>query len=112
MSLMRRRRRLPRSTPVPPSAQRRGTHPNHRLAFSLATTFRTQPWALTFSYGRALQQSVLKAWQGKDENIAAAQEQLTIRARANSEACQGKYEGSGKGGAAAAGSLHQKNYSY
>jgi fructose-bisphosphate aldolase class I len=55
---------------------------------------------------------VLKAWQGKDENIAAAQEQLTIRARANSEACQGKYEGSGKGGAAAAGSLHQKNYSY
>merc|ERR1719230_778573 len=31
-----------------------------------------RPWALTFSYGRALQGSVLKAWQGKAENVAAA----------------------------------------
>jgi len=31
-----------------------------------------KPWALTFSYGRALQQSVLKAWLGKAENVAAA----------------------------------------
>ena len=31
-----------------------------------------KPWALTFSYGRALQQSVLKAWLGKSENVAAA----------------------------------------
>lgn len=40
-----------------------------------------KPWALTFSYGRALQASVLKAWQGKDENIKAAQEQLMVRAK-------------------------------
>lgn len=31
-----------------------------------------RPWALSFSYGRALQHSCLKAWQGKDENIKAA----------------------------------------
>jgi fructose-bisphosphate aldolase class I len=31
-----------------------------------------KPWALTFSFGRALQKSVLKAWSGKPENTAAA----------------------------------------
>jgi fructose-bisphosphate aldolase class I len=31
-----------------------------------------RPWSLSFSYGRALQSSTLKAWQGKDENIGAA----------------------------------------
>jgi len=31
-----------------------------------------KPWALTFSYGRALQQSVLKAWKGSADNVAAA----------------------------------------
>jgi len=31
-----------------------------------------KPWSLTFSYGRALQSSCLKAWQGKAENVAAA----------------------------------------
>ena len=67
----------------------------------------SQPWSLTFSYGRALQQSVLAAWKGEDGNIKAAQEQLMIRAKANSEAQRGIY-----GGAAAAASLHQKNYTY
>ena len=28
-----------------------------------------KPWNLSFSYGRALQQSVLKAWKGKKENV-------------------------------------------
>ena len=32
-----------------------------------------RPWALTFSYGRALQASVLKAWQGKKENLTKGQ---------------------------------------
>lgn len=40
-----------------------------------------KPWALTFSFGRALQASVLKAWQGKKENVKAAQEQLLVRAK-------------------------------
>merc|ERR1712121_212393 len=57
-----------------------------------------KPWALTFSFGRALQASVLKAWAGKDENIGAGQEQLKGRAKANGDASQGKYEwGSWKG---------------
>ncbi|XP_055923259.1 fructose-bisphosphate aldolase isoform X3 [Eupeodes corollae] len=51
-----------------------------------------KPWALTFSYGRALQASVLRAWAGKKENIAAGQTELLKRAKANSLACQGKYE--------------------
>lgn len=70
-----------------------------------------KPWSLTFSYGRALQQSVLKAWQGKVENVGAAQVALLARAKANSEAQLGKYAG-GAGGAAAADSLHVSNYSY
>jgi len=52
---------------------------------------RKGPWSLSFSYGRALQQSCLKAWQGKVENVGAAQAALIARARANSEANQGKY---------------------
>lgn len=40
-----------------------------------------KPWALTFSYGRALQASVLKAWVGKDENVKAAQTELMARAK-------------------------------
>ncbi|XP_033149870.1 fructose-bisphosphate aldolase isoform X3 [Drosophila busckii] len=50
-----------------------------------------KPWALTFSYGRALQASVLKAWGGKKENVAAGQAELLKRARANALGCQGKY---------------------
>ncbi|XP_011559432.2 fructose-bisphosphate aldolase isoform X2 [Plutella xylostella] len=50
-----------------------------------------RPWALTFSYGRALQASVLRAWAGKKENIGAAQQELIKRAKANSQASLGKY---------------------
>ena len=46
---------------------------------------------MTFSYGRALQQSTLKAWAGKEANIGAAQKALLARAQANSEASLGKY---------------------
>ncbi|CAM9783120.1 unnamed protein product [Ectocarpus sp. 6 AP-2014] len=55
------------------------------------STPRKGPWSLSFSYGRALQQSTLKAWQGKAENLDAAQAQLKARAQANSEANLGKY---------------------
>ncbi|CAM9520152.1 unnamed protein product [Ectocarpus sp. 8 AP-2014] len=55
------------------------------------STPRKGPWSLSFSYGRALQQSTLKAWQGKAENLEAAQAQLKARAQANSEANLGKY---------------------
>jgi fructose-bisphosphate aldolase class I len=70
-----------------------------------------KPWSLTFSYGRALQQSVLKAWKGEAGNVAAAQEQLLIRAEANSLANLGKYTG-GAGGTEANASTHVKNYVY
>merc|ERR1712022_87850 len=52
-----------------------------------------KPWSLTFSYGRALQSSVLKAWAGKPENKKAAQDTLLVRAKANGDASIGKYEG-------------------
>lgn len=42
-----------------------------------------RPWALTFSYGRALQASVLAAWRGKPENVPAAQTELFNRAKVN-----------------------------
>ena len=70
-----------------------------------------KPWSLTFSYGRALQQSCLKAWCGKEANIPAAQQALLERAKANSEANLGKY-GGGAGGAAASASTFVKNYAY
>uniref|UniRef100_A0A2K6BXV9 Fructose-bisphosphate aldolase n=1 Tax=Macaca nemestrina TaxID=9545 RepID=A0A2K6BXV9_MACNE len=71
-----------------------------------------KPWALTFSYGRALQASALKAWGGKKENLKAAQEEYVKRALANSLACQGKYTPSGHAGAAASESLFVSNHAY
>ncbi|XP_021743337.1 fructose-bisphosphate aldolase, cytoplasmic isozyme-like [Chenopodium quinoa] len=70
-----------------------------------------KPWTLSFSYGRALQQSTLKAWSGKEENVPKAQEVFLARAKANSEATLGKYQG-GAGGADASESLHVKDYKY
>lgn len=49
-----------------------------------------RPWALSFSYGRALQASALKAWGGKKENEKAAQQAFLKRAQANSLATLGK----------------------
>jgi fructose-bisphosphate aldolase class I len=70
-----------------------------------------KPWALTFSYGRALQQSVLHVWKGKAENVKAAQTELINRARANGQASLGQYKG-GAGGALAKASLHVAGYVY
>ena len=49
------------------------------------------PWKLTFSYGRALQDSALRIWRGSPGSIAAAQAALHHRARCNSLATQGRY---------------------
>jgi fructose-bisphosphate aldolase class I len=49
------------------------------------------PWQLSLSYGRALQQPVLHAWNGKIENREAAQQALLKRARLNSLARNGEY---------------------
>jgi fructose-bisphosphate aldolase class I len=50
-----------------------------------------KPWKLTFSYGRALQDEALKAWDGKNENIKAGQQAFYQRAKFNSAASLGQY---------------------
>ena len=50
------------------------------------------PWALTFSYGRALQAAPQKAWSGKSENVPAAQKAFAHRARMNGLAAAGKWK--------------------
>jgi len=49
------------------------------------------PWALTFSYGRALQDTALKAWGGSSGNFAAGQKEFAKRARLNGLATSGRY---------------------
>jgi fructose-bisphosphate aldolase class I len=49
----------------------------------------TNPWLLSFSYGRALQEPVLSAWRGDSANCEAAQNALMLRARLNAEAVCG-----------------------
>jgi fructose-bisphosphate aldolase class I len=49
------------------------------------------PWQLSFSYGRALQAPVLKAWQGDPAKVADAQKAFHHRALCNSKARFGKY---------------------
>ena len=51
-------------------------------------------WKLSFSYGRALQQSALKAWLGKEENKSAAQAALSHRALMNKLAAKGEWNDS------------------
>ncbi len=49
------------------------------------------PWILSFSYGRALQEPSLNAWAGDRNNNAKAQAELLKRARLNSAASLGEY---------------------
>ncbi|MEQ9010051.1 class I fructose-bisphosphate aldolase [Algiphilus sp.] len=49
------------------------------------------PWALTFSYGRALQAAALKAWGGQSSNVEAAQKAFFHRAKLNGLAATGRY---------------------
>jgi fructose-bisphosphate aldolase class I len=49
------------------------------------------PWNLTYSYGRALQQPALKAWAGRGDQVAAAQQAFYHRARCNGAATRGEY---------------------
>merc|ERR1711887_261324 len=71
-----------------------------------------KPWSLTFSYGRALQASALKAWSGKSEQVKAGQAELMKRASANGAACLGKYVAGSVGGAAGGDGLFVKNHQY
>ncbi len=67
-----------------------------------------RPWNLSFSYGRALQASALKAWGGKEENLKAGAAAFIKRAKANSEATMGTYHSTDGQGE----SLHIADYTY
>jgi fructose-bisphosphate aldolase class I len=49
------------------------------------------PWALAFSFARAIQQPALEIWRGEEANVQAAQEALYHRARCNMAARRGEY---------------------
>lgn len=60
------------------------------------------PWALTFSFGRAIQQPALELWQGKESKVSAAQQVLLHRAECNGAALQGEYKAAMERGTQAA----------
>ena len=51
----------------------------------------SNPWALSFSYGRALQESAIRAWRGDPARVAAGQQAFYHRARMNGAARRGQY---------------------
>jgi fructose-bisphosphate aldolase class I len=77
---------------------------------TMNTVDRVGPWSLTFSFSRAMQSSCLKVWDGKEENVKAAQDQLFARAQANGEANLGKYKAGSQ--PSLSESLYQKKYVY
>jgi fructose-bisphosphate aldolase, class I len=61
------------------------------LHLSLMNRMAPLPWSLTFSYGRALQDTALKAWGGAAANFAAGQKEFAHRAKLNGLATTGRY---------------------
>lgn len=59
---------------------------------SLMNQMPGRPWVLTFSYGRALQAAALKAWGGREENVAAGQRAFAHRAKMNGLAARGEWK--------------------
>jgi fructose-bisphosphate aldolase class I len=54
--------------------------------------FKSQlPWALAFSFARAIQQPALEIWQGEETHVMKAQQALYHRARCNRAARRGEY---------------------
>jgi fructose-bisphosphate aldolase class I len=49
------------------------------------------PWALAFSFARAVQQPAMDIWQGKEANVLAAQKALYHRVKCNQAARRGEY---------------------
>jgi fructose-bisphosphate aldolase class I len=84
----------------------------HLQAMNSSNTFPPSPWALTFSYGRALQNTVLKKWKGDSKNFSLAQQALLVRAKANSEASQGKFSVSKNPSGASKEKMFIQDYRY
>ena len=68
-----------------------GQSPQAATAHLNAMNAGPQPWELTFSYGRALQETTLQAWRGEATKVGAAQQAFLLRARLNSAARSGSY---------------------
>jgi fructose-bisphosphate aldolase class I len=49
------------------------------------------PWNVSYSYARALQDYCMKTWQGDSKNVATAKKIFLERAKLNSLASVGKY---------------------
>jgi fructose-bisphosphate aldolase class I len=62
------------------------------LHLNLMNALGPLPWALTFSYGRALQEDALNAWEGKAGGFASGQQALAKRAKLNGLAAAGEYQ--------------------
>ena len=62
---------------------------SHLNAMNTVTS--SPPWAVTFSYGRALQAAAMKTWGGDHSKIDAAQAVVLHRARMNGFASRGEY---------------------
>ncbi len=62
------------------------------LHLSLINQLGALPWSVTFSYGRALQDTALKGWGGTPAGFAAGQQELAKRARLNGLATLGRYQ--------------------
>jgi fructose-bisphosphate aldolase class I len=58
---------------------------------AIASDGKPPPWRLSFSYGRALQDSAMATWGGRAANLTAAQRALQRRARCNHAAALGTY---------------------
>jgi len=86
------RRHVPASVPGIAFLSGGQSEADATLHLSLMNRAKNLPWQLTFSYGRALQQSTLDAWRGKPANVAAAQRAFLRRARFNGLARDGSYE--------------------
>jgi fructose-bisphosphate aldolase class I len=86
------RRRVPAAVPGIAFLSGGQSEAEATLHLSLMNRTGGLPWQLSFSYGRALQQSTLDAWHGKTSNVAAAQRVFLKRARLNGMARDGRYE--------------------
>jgi fructose-bisphosphate aldolase class I len=62
------------------------------LHLSLINAAGPAPWALTFSYGRALQENALSSWGGKAPGFALGQKAFATRAKLNGLAAAGSYK--------------------
>ena len=68
--------------------------------------FKSPPWALAFSFARAIQQPALEIWHGEEAQVPAAQQALVHRARCNRAARRGEYNAAMESASAKATRAH------